>query len=95
MEVDFTKLYRQAEMLWIRHVQREILKSDKYPQKRSSLALYQDEEGILRCQRRTGMSSLPFDTQFPMLLPRSHYFTKLVIFKCHDQVMHNGDLGLT
>ena len=24
-----------------------------------------------------------------MLLPRSHYFTKLVIFKCHDQVMHN------
>lgn len=58
MEVDFTKLYRQAEMLWIRHVQREILKSDKYPQKRSSLALYQDEEGILRCQRRTGMSSL-------------------------------------
>ena len=24
-----------------------------------------------------------------MLLPRSHYFTKLVILKCHDQVMHN------
>ena len=31
-EEDFTKLYRQAEMLWIRHVQQEILKSDKYPQ---------------------------------------------------------------
>ena len=89
-EVDFTKLYRQAEMLWIRHVQQEILKSDKYPQRRSSLGLYQDEEGILRCQGRIGMSSLPFDTRFPMLLPRSHYFTKLVILKCHDQVMHNG-----
>ena len=33
-EEDFTKLYRQAEMLWIRHVQQEILKSDKYPQKK-------------------------------------------------------------
>ena len=80
-EVDFTKLYRQAEMLWIRHVQQEILKSDKYSQRRSSLGLYQDEEEILRCQGRIGMSSLPFDTRFPMLLPRSHYFTKLVILK--------------
>ena len=25
-----------------------------------------------------------------MLLPRSHYFAKLVILKCHDQVMHSG-----
>ena len=89
-EVDFTKLCRQAEMLWIRHVQQEILKSDKYPHRRSSLGFYQDEEGILRCQGRIGMSSLPFDTRFPMLLPRSHYFTKLVILKCHDQLMHNG-----
>ena len=62
MEEDFTKLYRQAEMLGIRHVQQEILKSDKYPQKKSSLGLYQDEEGILRCQGRIGMSSLPHNT---------------------------------
>ena len=70
-EEDFTKFYRQAEMLWIRHVQQEILKSDKYPQMKSSLGLYQDE-GILRCQGRIGMSSLLYDTRFPMLLPRSH-----------------------
>ena len=70
-EEDFTKLYRQAEMLWIRHVQQEILKSDKYPQMKSSLGFYQDK-GILRCQGRIGMSSLLYDTRFPMLLPRSH-----------------------
>ena len=51
-EVDFTKLYRQAEMLWIRHVQQEILKSDKYPQRRSSLGLYQDEEGDTTMSRK-------------------------------------------
>ncbi|XP_068726525.1 uncharacterized protein [Montipora capricornis] len=80
-------------MLWIRHVQQEIPKSDKYPQMKSSLGLYRDdrdEEGILRCRGRIGMSSLPYDTRFPILLPRSQYFTKLVILKCHDQVMHNG-----
>ncbi|XP_068723301.1 uncharacterized protein [Montipora capricornis] len=42
-EEDFTKLYRQAEMLWIRHVQQEIPESDKYPQMKSSLGLYRDE----------------------------------------------------
>ena len=89
-EEDFTKLYRQAEMSWIRDFQQEILKSDKYPQMKSSLGLYQDEEGILRSQGRIGMSSLPYDTRFPILLPKSQYFTKLVILKCHDQVMHNG-----
>ena len=73
-------------MLWIRHVQQETLKSDKYPQTK----LYQDEEGILRCQGRIGMSSLPYDTRFSILLPRSQYFSKLVILKCHDQVIHNG-----
>ncbi|XP_068713173.1 uncharacterized protein [Montipora foliosa] len=84
-EEDFTKLCRQAEMMWIRHVQQEILKSNKFTQMKSSLALYQDEEGVLRCQGRIGMSS-----RFPILLPRSQYFTMLVILKCHDQVMHNG-----
>ncbi|XP_068757952.1 uncharacterized protein [Montipora capricornis] len=69
---DFTKLHRQAEMLRIKHVRQEILKCDKYPQMKSTLGLYQDEEGILRCQRRIGMPSLPYDTRFPMLLPRSH-----------------------
>ena len=45
---------------------------------------------MLRCQGRIGLSSLPHDTRFPILLPRGHHFTKLVILNCHDQVMHNG-----
>ena len=28
--------------------------------------------------------------KFPVLLPRDHYFTTLVILDCHEQVMHNG-----
>ena len=45
-EEDFTKLYRQAEMLWIRNVQQQFLKRDRYPQKKSSLGLYQGGKGI-------------------------------------------------
>ena len=90
MEEDPLRLYRQAEKLWIEHVQKEILKSDKYPQMKSSLGLYQDDEGMLRCRGRIGLSSLPHDTRLPILLPRGHHFTKLVILNCHDQVMNNG-----
>ena len=55
----------------------------------STLALFQESEGIVRCQRRIGLSSLPYDTKFHVLLRREYYFTRLVIPKCHEQVMHN------
>ena len=89
MEEDPLRLSRQAAKLWIKHVQKEIRKSDKYPQMKSSLGLYQDDEGMLRCRGRIGLSSLPHDTRFPILLPRGHHFTKLGIFNCHDQVIRN------
>ena len=90
LKEDSLRLYKQAENMWIKHVQQEILNSDKYPQMKSSLGLYQDEEGILRCRGRIGLSPLPYEARFPILLPRGHHFTRLVILKCHDQVMHNG-----
>ena len=64
---------KQAEKKWIKHVQKGILNSDKYQQMKSTLGLYQDSEGVVRCQGRIGLSSLPYDTKFPVLLPREHY----------------------
>ena len=81
------QVYKQAEKKWIKHVQSGILNSDKYQQ----MGLHQDSEGVVRCQGRIGLSSLPYDTKFPVLLPREHCFTRLVILKCHEQVMHNGE----
>ena len=72
--------------LRIKHVLRGILNSDKYQQIKSTL----DSEGVVRCQGRIGLSSLPYDTTFLVLLPREHYFTRLVILKCHEQVMQTG-----
>ena len=80
------QVYKQAEKKWIKHVQKGILNSDKYQQMKSTLGLYKDSEGVVRCQGRIGLSLLPYDTKFPVLLPREHYFTRLVILKCHEQV---------
>ena len=62
------------------------LNSNKYQQIKSTL----DSEGVVRCQGRIGLSSLPYVTTFLVLLPREHYFTRLVILKCHEQVMQTG-----
>ena len=60
------QVYKQAEK-WIKHVQKGILNSDKYQQMKSTLGLYQDSEGVVRCQGRIGLSSLPYDTKLPVL----------------------------
>ena len=85
------QVHKQAEKTWIKLVQKGILNSDKYQEMKSTLALYQDSEGVVRCQGRISLSSLSYDTKFPVLLPREHYFTRLVILKCYENVMHNGE----
>ena len=85
------QVYKQAEKKWIKHVQKGNLNSEKYQEMKSTLALYQDSEAVVRCQGRISLSSLPYDTKFPVPLPREHYFTRLVILKCHENVMHNGE----
>ena len=35
-------------------------------------------------------SNLPSETIHPILLPRDHHITNLIIQDCHERVMHNG-----
>ena len=55
-----------------------------------SLGVFTDEKGVLRCKGRIQNSSLSYATKFPVLLPRTHHFTRLVIQRCHESVKHNG-----
>lgn len=43
---------KEAENLWVRHVQQYVREDKKYEQLRASLGLVQDEDGILRCRGR-------------------------------------------
>ena len=81
---------KEVEKMWIKTVQQEIEKSDKYRNQKSSLGLFKDSEGIIRCTGRIGQSSLPYDMKYPVLLPTDHHFTMLVIRNCHELVKHNG-----
>ena len=53
------------------------------------MKVFQDNHGILRCQGRIHDSPLPFDTKFPILLPKNNVFTGLVVLESHKNVGHN------
>ena len=90
-----------SEMHFIRLAQREefleeiqALKSGKgLPGKSKLLPLKPvlDEEGILRCDRRLKFADcLPWETRYPIILPRSHQITKLIIKDSHEKNQHGG-----
>jgi len=78
-----------VEELWIKEVQREIERSDGYLQLKEQLNL-SNESGILRCRGRLHYSGLSLNTRQPILLPKNHYFTELVIKEAHSIVLHDG-----
>ena len=43
----------------------------------------------MRCSGRIQNSLLPYSTKCPVLLPKKHYFTCLIILDCHEKVFHN------
>ena len=64
--------------------------SKKLQELSSHLGTYTDEKAIIRCQGRLLNSNLPSETIHPILLPRDHHITNLIIQDCHERVMHNG-----
>ena len=44
----------------------------------------------MRCVGRLVNSDLDFDARRPIILPRKHHLTKLIIQYCHESVHHSG-----
>ena len=48
------------------------------------------EEGVIRCKGRIDNSELSYSARFPVLLPKKHWFTKLMIEETHCKALHGG-----
>ena len=55
-----------------------------------NLGLFTDENGIVRCKGRLSRSSLSAEAKYPVLIPRDHHVSTLIVRHCHNRVMHNG-----
>ena len=56
----------------------------------NQLKVYKDSSGLLRCRSRLDRSQLPSDAKEPVLLPKSHRYTNLVILHAHARACHVG-----
>ena len=61
-----------------------------YDTLKKQLRLFRDEKGLWRCGGRLQNVDLPFAAKHPILLPRSHHYTGLVVRDAHIRVCHNG-----
>ncbi|GFT11584.1 integrase catalytic domain-containing protein [Trichonephila clavipes] len=67
------------------------LKQIKVPSKLQSLNVFLDSEGILRVGGRLRLQqTLKFEQKHPMLIPKEHHFTSLVIRHFHRVNFHAG-----
>ena len=57
---------------------------------KQQLGLYSAEDDILRCKGRLGNALLDIAARYPILLPRRHHVTRLIVEACHRKVNHGG-----
>ena len=94
-----------AERYWVRKTQRERFSEELTTLRaggsvlRSSplwrLSPFVDSDGILRVGGRLEMSNLPYDAKHPVILPKKHHISKLVIAHIHNQGHHNLGVNFT
>lgn len=79
----------QAEREWLKATQADLRRQGNFQQLVSELGLVAND-GILRCVGRLVNSDLEVDARRPVILPRDHAYTTMVIRDCHDRVLHSG-----
>ena len=78
-----------AENEWLISVQVDLKKQDNFKQLVGELGI-KEHKGILRCEGRLLNSDLDSEARKPVILPRQHRFTRLVVEECHQRVHHSG-----
>eukprot|EP00731_Ephydatia_muelleri_P014947 Em0008g667a len=79
-----------AELLWIYQAQKELVLQRDFDTVSSQLNLFLDDKGIWRCGGRLQNAELSFSTKHPILLPRGHRISSLIVRAAHIHVLHNG-----
>eukprot|EP00795_Rhopilema_esculentum_P000836 gene836-10578_t len=87
---DFLSKVNKAKIMWHLEVQKvfDLSRNDK--EIRNNPGYFVNKEGIIRLGGRLQNASISHNSKYPVLLPRQHHFTKLVIWHSHLTVKHNG-----
>ena len=81
-----------SELLWVTHVQRELVQQKDY---NTLKRLFCDKKGLWRCGGQLQNADIPYAARYPILLPRSHHCTGLVVQDAYIRVCHTLEKMLT
>ena len=70
--------------------QRQLVGGKDFKTLQGQFNLFVDENGVWRCGGRLSNVEAPFAAKHPVLLPRNHTLTALVVREAHERVHHNG-----
>ena len=83
--------------MWTKYVQNtefhsviENIQKKKYDNLIVQLGLYMDNSGLIRCQGRLKNAEICEGARYPLLLPKCHRYTDLIIQCYHKKAFHTG-----
>ncbi len=76
----------KAELLWVKSAQATFT---DFKTLMTQFNLFEDE-GVWRCGGRLGNAETPYATKYPIILPKSHPITNLIVKQAHERVLHDG-----
>ena len=77
----------RAEISWVKDSQIDLQQSASFDKVKTNLDIRKQNE-ILISYGRLENSDLSLGAKFPIMLPRDHMFTELVVWDCHQRVHH-------
>ena len=80
------ELRSRADLLWIKETQHGRIKKEWKLQFR----LFLDDLGLWRCKGRLENAELSYSSCYPIVLPKDHYFSLLIVQRAHHRVSHSG-----
>lgn len=92
---------RTAQVIILKMVQRNTFHEDitwlttnkthmEYKGKFKTLNPFIDSQGVLRVGGRLQQANIPFDQKHPILLPKNHHITNIIIYEEHLTQLHSG-----
>ena len=78
-----------ARKMWLISAQEDLKKEKHFPELEKRLGI-KENDGILRCYRRLDHAVLGEEAKHPVILPKHHPVTKLIVDSCHRHVLHGG-----
>ena len=77
----------EAEKLWLIDAQLSLQGQPDFSKTKENLGIVLQDQ-ILVCKGRLENSDLSTEAKYPIILPKSHRLTELLVFECHKNVKH-------